>query len=359
MDQLQQGLAGVLVLGQQGVQSLLGLLPLFGGLSGHHAGLPVGTGPVQDTLGVLRLIALQQLRRQSPGLFLPKGGGHKQAHARHGQHAAGRAAHPQGRQHAGKGQHQGPGGQHQGNGAPGIQSAAAGHLPRRLGVLAGLLPGLVGGHIGEQGVHRRGGSFRLLGLSLFQPLLRLLAAGVQGVELVQLPLGLLQGSLVGRRAIAVEFCLNGIHLPPGRLQSALGLLPPLTAGSHGPGQVGVPLGLEALVLGLELVHLPAGLLGQPEGLGLTARDLVVAGQLLLQLGNEAGLVVLAAVEPVPQAAFHLGVGHVLLPAGGQGGNAGLQGGGAVDGRPSLAHKGGALKDLSGGADEGLPHVVGG
>ena len=38
-------------------------------------------------------------------------------------------------------------------------------------------------------------------------------------------------------------------------------------------------------------------------------------RLLLQAGDEAGLVVLPAVEPASEGLFRLGVGHVLLPGG--------------------------------------------
>lgn len=151
--------------------------------------------------------------------------------------------------------------------------------------------------------------------------------------------------------------LQAVHLGLGLGKGGLGRLPPGPALGHGPAEVGVPLGLQKSVLGLEPLQLPPGLLGQTEGLGLAGQGLLHVGQLLLQPGDQAGLVVLPAVEPVPQAALYLGVGHILLPAGGQGGDAGLQGGGAVDGRAPLAHEGGALEYLPGHAGEGLPRVV--
>ena len=81
--------------------------------------------------------------------------------------------------------------------------------------------------------------------------------------------------------------------------------------------------------------------------------------LLLQLGQQAGLVIPAAALPGPQPLVGLGPGHVLLPGGHQGGNALLQFLALGDGQVGLPQEDRPVKDLPADPGEGLPHVLGG
>ena len=126
--------------------------------------------------------------------------------------------------------------------------------------------------------------------------------------------------------------------PRPDFQIRLQLPPP----SFQPGQLLLRCGFPAA----GAVHLPEG--------G------VQRGQLPFQLGDQAvGPVGPAAVSPVFQGALHGGIGHVLLPGGGQGGDAGLQLPAGADGRPALPHKSGAQVHLLTHPGELLPRIGGG
>ena len=126
---------------------------------------------------------------------------------------------------------------------------------------------------------------------------------------------------------------------------------------------------------VEISQLPGAEGMLPGGLGPLSLQLVelvvelgelacTAGQfrlLLLQLRDEAhALVDLAAVEPLLELPLHLGVGHILLAGGYQGGDAGLQLRSGADGQgAALTDEGGALIDLPAHAQQHLPAGVGG
>ena len=79
------------------------------------------------------------------------------------------------------------------------------------------------------------------------------------------------------------------------------------------------------------------------------------GELPLQLGQQAGLVVAAAVELTPQAVGDGGAGHVLLAGGDEGVDALLQGRVGADSQTALADEGVAVLRGAGGEVPPLPH----
>jgi hypothetical protein len=120
-----------------------------------------------------------------------------------------------------------------------------------------------------------------------------------------------------------------------------------------PGAEGVPPG-----------RLGPGALQLVELIVELAKLVHTAGQLRplpLQLGDAAhALVHLPAVEPLLELPLHLGVGHVLLPGGDQGGDAGLQLRSGANGQSTaLTDEGGALIDLPAHPQQHLPAGVGG
>jgi len=151
--------------------------------------------------------------------------------------------------------------------------------------------------------------------------------------------------------------LQALQLLPGSLLGLLRLGVAVGQLLPGDGPVGVQLPGQLLLIPDQSSPLPLQLGGLGGDRPQLVQGLPDLGQLPLQLGNEAGVIVLAAVAPVLQTALHLGEGHVLVPAGHQRGYPCLQGGRAVNGGAALPQKGGALKPLPGYAGEDLAAVM--
>ena len=119
-------------------------------------------------------------------------------------------------------------------------------------------------------------------------------------------------------------------------------------------------GLQIGLFGGQLSDLPRSLCHPRAGGVHVPEGLVQTEQLLLQFGDEAvGPVGPTAVAPVLQCAFGGGIGYVLLPGGGQCGDAGLQLAVLGDGGAVLSHEGGAEIDLFGDTGELFAHIGGG
>lgn len=140
--------------------------------------------------------------------------------------------------------------------------------------------------------------------------------------------------------------LAGLRLPG----EGVGLVRGLVAGEQGVDVLDLgPDGGQVLFTALELA------VQSPE---LPQRSLD-KGELPLQLGQQAGLVVAAAVELTPQAVGDGGAGHVLLAGGDEGVDALLQGCVGADSQTALADEGAADVDLLGDAQQELSAVRGG
>ena len=174
--------------------------------------------------------------------------------------------------------------------------------------------------------------------------------------LQQLQLSLHPGQGVPVRQIAVQL-LQGCQLLAAAGQVLLGL-PPLPQGLL--LFQGLPLGsalLQLLYPGLGGALLFPGVFQLGGKLRLTAQGVVQPGLLLLQLGDQPGLVVAAAVQLLFQPVIAFGIGHVLLSRGQQGGDPALQLRVLADGQAALADEGAALEYLPGYAQQSLSQVL--
>ena len=174
--------------------------------------------------------------------------------------------------------------------------------------------------------------------------------------LQQFQLSLHPGQGVPVRQIAVQL-LQGRQLLAAAGQVLLGL-PPLPQGLL--LFQGLPLGpalLQLLYPGLGGALLFPGVFQLGGKLRLTAQGVVQPGLLLLQLGDQPGLVVAAAVQLLFQPVIAFGIGHVLLSRGQQGGDPALQLRVLADGQAALADEGAALEYLPGYAQQSLSQVL--
>ena len=118
-----------------------------------------------------------------------------------------------------------------------------------------------------------------------------------------------------------------------------------------------PALLQLLYPGLGGALLLPGVFQLGGKLRLAAQGLVQPGLLLLQLGDQPGLVVAAAVQLLFQPVIAFGIGHVLLSRGQQGGDPALQLRVLADGQTALADEGAALEYLPGYAQQSFSQVL--
>ena len=174
--------------------------------------------------------------------------------------------------------------------------------------------------------------------------------------LQQLQLSLHPGQGVPVRQIAVQL-LQGCQLLAAAGQVLLGL-PPLPQGLL--LFQGLPLGsalLQLLYPGLGGALLFPGVFQLGGKLRLAAQGLVQPGLLLLQLRDQAGFVVAAAVQLFFQPIIAFGIGYILLTCGQQGGDAAFQLRVLGHGQSALPDEGAALEYLPGDAQQGLAQVL--
>ena len=159
-----------------------------------------------------------------------------------------------------------------------------------------------------------------------------------------------QGGGIGGQCIGA-----GLGGEGGLLRAAIGIQPLLPR---------LRLGLGGLLLKLhgaafQRVHLPAGLLRLiVQGVHLPQGGAQLV-DVPLQRGDQAGLVVAAAVQLPFQAVVGFGVGGVLLAGGDEGGNAALQLGVLLHGQGVLTDEGAALEHLPGHAQQHIAGVLAG
>ena len=220
---------------------------------------------------------------------------------------------------------------------------------------------LIGGKTLEVGI--LGGNLGLdIGLvGLLQGLLPPADLLIQHLQVLKLPLGLLEPLRVGNGAVlgllggeGVQLILSFPEFLP-RLGAAAVQVSPGKALVDGPLPLQLAEGLlQSGAAGFQGGNLPGGLLHLGE-------SLLHLLQLLGEPGNEThALVHPTAVEPLFEPPLRLGVGHVLLPRGHQGGDAlfQLRGGGDGEIAPGT-DEGRALKDLPAHSGQQIPTGLGG